>query len=50
MKSINIKDVINYVEDNIEVFHKKRISSLDSLNLKQILKRKNPYFLKQNMS
>lgn len=40
------KSVIEYVENNIATFHKKRIDSLDSLKLKTVLKRKNPYLFK----
>jgi hypothetical protein len=40
------KSVIEYVENNIADFHKKRISSLDKLKLKGVLKRKNPYLFK----
>ena len=40
------KSVLEYVENNIADFHKKRISSLDKLELKKVLKRKNPYFFK----
>jgi hypothetical protein len=46
MKKINMIDVSKYVEENIGVFHKKRISSLDSLSLSKVLKRKNPYLFK----
>jgi hypothetical protein len=46
MKPLNLKDVENYVESNIDVFHQKRINSLDSLKLSQVLKRKNPYLFK----
>jgi len=46
MKKLNLKDVTQYVEDNIGVFHQKRIQSLDSLKLSQVLKRKNPYLYK----
>jgi hypothetical protein len=34
------------VEQNIGTFHQKRIKSLDSLKLSQVLKRKNPYLFK----
>ncbi|BAQ64482.1 PmeII family type II restriction endonuclease [Geminocystis sp. NIES-3709] len=40
------EDIINYVEGNIDKFHQKRIKKLEELNLKQILKRKNPYLYK----
>lgn len=46
MGQIDIKDVVEYVEENINVFHEKRILSLDSLKLERILKRKNPYLFK----
>lgn len=46
MKKLNLKDVLQYVEDNIGTFHKKRISSLDSLSLSKVLRRKNPYLFK----
>lgn len=35
-----------YVEDNIEEFHQKRIDSLKKMNLKHLLKKKNPYLFK----
>lgn len=34
------------MEQNIGTFHQKRIKSLDSLKLSQVLKRKNPYLFK----
>lgn len=43
---MNLKDVSQYVEKNIGTFHEKRILSLDSLKLTQVLKRKNPYLFK----
>jgi len=46
MKNLNLNDVYKYVEENIGAFHKKRISSLDTLKLSNILKRKNPYLFK----
>ena len=46
MGQIELKDVVQYVEENIDVFHQKRISSLDSLKLSKVLKRKNPYLFK----
>lgn len=38
--------MLDYVEKNIGTFHKKRISSLDSLKLSKVLRRKNPYLFK----
>ena len=46
MKKLNLTDVSKYVEDNIGSFHQKRISSLDSLSLSKVLRRKNPYLFK----
>ena len=46
MKPLELNDVVQYVEENIGSFHKKRISSLDSLKLSRVLKRKNPYLFK----
>jgi len=46
MKKLNLKDVTKYVENNIGTFHQKRIQSLDSLKLSQVLRRKNPYLFK----
>ncbi len=46
MKPLKIDDVVKYVEENIGIFHTKRISSLDSLKLSMVLKRKNPYLFK----
>ncbi len=46
MKQLNLKNVSLYVEENIGIFHQKRIQSLDRLKLSQILKRKNPYLFK----
>jgi hypothetical protein len=46
MKKLNLKDVTLYVEQNIGTFHQKRIQSLDSLKLSQVLRRKNPYLFK----
>lgn len=46
IKNLNLKDVSQYVEQNIGTFHQKRIQSLDSLKLAQVLKRKNPYLFK----
>ncbi|BCY17211.1 hypothetical protein hrd7_10600 [Leptolinea sp. HRD-7] len=46
MKPVNLSDVTNYVEQHIGVFHQKRIQSVDSLKLIDVLKRKNPYLFK----
>jgi hypothetical protein len=46
MKSLSLKDLNEFVEKNIGTFHKKRIASLDTLKLTQVLLRKNPYLFK----
>lgn len=46
MKKLNLKDISLFVEQNIGTFHQKRIQSLDTLKLSQVLKRKNPYLFK----
>ncbi len=46
MNKINLKDVSLYVGQNIGIFHQKRIQSLDTLKLSNVLKRKNPYLFR----
>ena len=46
MNILNLRDVTQYVEQNVGNFHQKRIQSVDNLKLKQVLKRKNPYLFK----
>jgi hypothetical protein len=46
MKELDIDEVTKYVEENIGVFHQKRIDRLQSLQLKTILKKKNPYLFR----
>lgn len=46
MKKLNLKDVTQYVEENIGVFHQKRISGLNGLKLEKVLAKKNPYLFK----
>ncbi|HMO61724.1 MAG TPA: PmeII family type II restriction endonuclease [Ferruginibacter sp.] len=46
MIQINLNDVTQYVEENIGVFHQKRISGLNDLRLKKVLSKKNPYLFK----
>lgn len=41
-----IDELRDYVEQNIGTFHSKRLHSLESLKLSDILKRKNPYLFK----
>ena len=46
MKPLKLNDVVGYVENNIGIFHIKRLNSLENLKLEKILKRKNPYLFK----
>jgi len=46
MKKLNLKDVSQYVEENIGTFHQKRIAGLNDLKLKNVLRKKNPYLFK----
>ena len=46
MKNLNLNEIVEYVEKNIGTFHKKKLDSLEKLELKEILKRKNPYLFK----
>lgn len=46
MNELDICDVQQYVEQNIGVFHQKRLQGLDGLRLETVLKRKNPYLFK----
>ncbi len=46
MATLNLNDVVAFVEQNIGEFHVRRLDSLRFLKLKQVLKRKNPYLFK----
>ena len=46
MTQIDIKSIQDYVESNIGKFHEKRIANLQSLKLKTVLKKKNPYLFR----
>lgn len=46
MNKLNLKEVTEYVEQNIGVFHQKRIDRIAALKLNTVLKRKNPYLYK----
>lgn len=41
-----INSIAQYVEKHIGEFHANRIAKLQSLNLKELLSRKNPYMFK----
>jgi hypothetical protein len=44
--TINLNDVVAYVEGHIGGFHHRRLQSLEGLKLKEVLKRKNLYLFK----
>ncbi|MBD0333369.1 MAG: cytosolic protein [Chitinophagaceae bacterium] len=46
MEQLNLRDVSQYVEENIGVFHQKRIAGLNLLKLNRVLSKKNPYLFK----
>jgi hypothetical protein len=46
MKKLNLKDVSQYVENNIGGFHQKRLDKVNRIKLKEVLKSKNPYLFK----
>ena len=46
MKPISTSRIIDYVENNIGEFHRRRLESLASLKLDKLLKSKNPYLFK----
>lgn len=46
MKKLNLKDVSQYVENNIGEFHQKRLDKVKSIKLKEVIKSKNPYLFK----
>ena len=46
MKPITQQEIADYVEAHIQVFHQKRLDSLQRLKLMDVVKRKNPYLFK----
>ena len=46
MKSLNLRSVTRYVEENIGEFHQKRLDIVNKIKLKEVLKSKNPYLFK----
>lgn len=46
MNPIDMVQVRQFIEDNIDSFHAKRLEFLEEVKLKNILKRKNPYLFK----
>ena len=46
MEKITKKEIIDFIEPNIQQFHKRRLDNLTDLQLKKILSRKNPYLFR----
>ena len=46
MKPITQQEITNYVAANIQVFHQKRLDSLQKLKLMNVVRQKNPYLFK----
>ncbi len=46
MQQLSLQSIYEYVENNISIFHEKRLKKLEKLKLNNILKRKNPYLFK----
>lgn len=46
MKEINLTEVKEFVKTNIGTFHLNRLKSLEDTDLKELLKKKNPYLFK----
>ena len=46
MSTVKVELVMQYVEENIAIFHQKRLESLDRLRLKTVLRKKNPYLFR----
>jgi hypothetical protein len=46
MERITKKEIIDFIEPNIQQFHKRRLDNLTDLQLKKILSRKNPYLFR----
>ena len=46
MAQITKKEIIEFIEPNIQQFHKRRLDNLSDLQLKKILSRKNPYLFR----
>ena len=46
MKKLKLESITQYVEENIGIFHQKRVERLNSLKLNVVLRKKNPYLFK----
>ena len=46
MNSVDISEVYKFVQDHIDFFHENRLKRLSETNLKDLLRKKNPYLFK----
>lgn len=46
MKPITQQEIADYVETNIQSFHRRRLDRLQTLKLMDVVKQKNPYLFK----
>lgn len=46
MSALDLNAVSEFVNDNIDIFHSRKLGSLDGLKLKTLLKKKNPYLFR----
>ena len=46
MRPITQQEIVDYVEANIQTFHRRRLDKLQDLELMKVVKRKNPYLFK----
>ncbi len=46
MRPITQQEIVDYVEANIQTFHRRRLDKLQELKLMNVVKRKNPYLFK----
>ena len=46
MRPITQREIVDYVEANIQTFHQRRLDNLQKLKLMNVVKRKNPYLFK----
>jgi hypothetical protein len=46
MGKISRDEIISFIENNIKIFHDKRLENLSNLELQKLLERKNPYLFK----
>jgi len=46
MEKLDVNEINDFVNKNISMFHQNKLKSLQSINLKDVLKKKNPYLFK----